>query len=59
MTSKEIKRIIKDITTNKAIRKGDFPVKFFKENMDLFSSQLPQTFNHYIDNVALPNGLKQ
>lgn len=59
MTSKEIKRIIKDITTNKATRKGDFPVKFFKENMDLFSSQLPQTFNHYINNGALPNGLKQ
>lgn len=60
VTSKQVKRIIKDIEHQKPTQKGDIPVKVTKENILIFIfSRLSQMFNLYIDKGLFPNELKQ
>lgn len=60
VTSKQVKRIVKDIEHQKPTQKGDVPVKVTKENILIFIfSRLSQMFNLYIDKGLFPNELKQ
>ena len=58
ITKEDVIKKIKNLDASKASQEDDIPTKMIKENSDIFSNFIYQSFNNMIDACIFPTSLK-